>query len=76
MESWPWGLFDFFKKKKKKGKKKAVVKIPFLLPFLTSFFFLIQCFPVYFFYMCNSIFQSLGLSKHIHAHILAFMNLT
>lgn len=76
VESWPWGLFDFFKKKKKKGKKKAVVKIPFLLPFLTSFFFLIQCFPVYFFYMCNSIFQSLGLSKHIHAHILAFMNLT
>lgn len=39
VESWPWVLFDFFREKKKKTrKKKAVVKIPFLLPFLTSFF--------------------------------------
>lgn len=66
VESWPWGLFDFFKKKKK-GKKKLWLRYHFYCLF-SQVFFLIQCFPVYFFYMCNSIFQSPGLSKHIHAH--------
>lgn len=77
VESWPWVLFDFFreeKKKKTRKKKKLWLRYRFYCLF-SQVFFLIQCFPVYFFYKCNSVFSHLAFLS-TYTHTLAFMNLT
>lgn len=74
MESWPWGLSDFFKKKKKK-EKKAVVKIPFLLPFLTRFFFFSYSVFQFIFSIYVIVFFSHLAFLSTYTHTLAFMNL-
>lgn len=73
VESWPWGLFDFFKKKKKKKEKKKLwLKYHFYCLFSQVFFFSYSVFQ-FIFSICVIVFFShlafLSTSTHTYLHL-------